>query len=240
MQTNISIAHFMVTPLEQRCSVITNTDSGETIIIDGGGDSDRIIQWIDSGIGTPDNLIGKYDGRRNVVALLNTHAHFDHSGHIPFFKEHYGLEWWLHKDDFHLQSLVQQSAARWGISVPKPAIAENSWDHGDTYEFAGFDFEILHTPGHSLGSCSLRLKNSYGPDHLFSGDALFQGSIGRTDLPNSGGDMELLLRMIKNRILTLSEDTIVHPGHGPMTEVGIEKRTNPFLTGRFNPSDFMM
>tara|TARA_B100000674_G_scaffold136445_2_gene106120 strand:- start:58 stop:780 length:723 start_codon:yes stop_codon:yes gene_type:complete len=240
MESKICIAHFMVTPLEQRCSVITNTQSGETIIVDGGGDSNRIIQWIDNGIGEPDYQIGQFDGTRKVTALLNTHAHFDHSGHIPYFKKHYELEWWLHEDDFYLQSLVQQSAARFGISIPKPAVAENTWEHGEMHTFAGFDFEILHTPGHSLGSCSLRLINSDGADHLFCGDALFRGSIGRTDLPNSGGDMELLLRMIKQRLLPLSDDTVVHPGHGPMTEIGIEKRTNPFLTQGFDPSQFMI
>ena len=109
MQSPPNICHFFVTALQQRCSVVTNPETGETVIIDGGGDSERIIQWIDSGIGEPDHEIGQYDGARNVVALINTHAHFDHSGHIPYLKEHYGLEWWLHKDDFFLQSLAQES-----------------------------------------------------------------------------------------------------------------------------------
>ena len=102
------IAHFFVTALQQRCSVITNPANGETVIIDGGGDSDRIIQWIDSGIGQADDEIGSFEGERKVVALINTHAHFDHSGHIPYMKEHYSLEWWLHEDDFFLQSLEQE------------------------------------------------------------------------------------------------------------------------------------
>ena len=122
-----NISHFFVTALQQRCSVITNPENGETVIIDGGGDSDRIIQWIDNGIGNPDFEIGEYSGKRKVVALLNTHAHFDHSGHIPYFKKHYGLDWWLHKDDFFLQSLAQKSGARWGFSLPEPAEAENTW-----------------------------------------------------------------------------------------------------------------
>ena len=95
------------------------------------------------------------------------------------------------------------------------------------------DLEILHTPGHSLGSCSLRLIVEDGPDHLFAGDTLFQGSIGRTDLPNSGGDLNLLLRMIRERLFPLDDDTVVHPGHGPMTSIGWEKRTNPFLSDGF-------
>jgi len=224
------ISHFIVTALQQRCSVVTNTDNGETVIIDGGGDSQRIIQWIDSGIGEPDSQIGEYDGERKVVALINTHAHFDHSGHIPYFKDHYQLEWWLHEADFFLQTLAQKSAKRWGFDIPEPAIAENTWNHGETHEFANMKFEIIHTPGHTLGGCCLRLLVGDGPDHLFAGDTLFQGSIGRTDLPHSGGDMDLLLRMIRERLWPLSDDTIVHPGHGPMTTIGDEKKYNPFLS----------
>ena len=91
-------------------------------------------------------------------------------------------------------------------------------------------FEIIHTPGHTLGGCCLRLLVGDGPDHLFAGDTLFQGSIGRTDLPHSGGDMDLLLRMIRERLWPLPNDTIVHPGHGPMTTIGDEKKYNPFLS----------
>ena len=230
MTNSPCISHFIVTALQQRCSVVTNTDNGETVIIDGGGDSQRIIQWIDSGIGEPDSQIGEYDGERKVVALINTHAHFDHSGHIPYFKEHYQLDWWLHEADFFLQTLAQQSAKRWGFDIPEPAIAENTWIHGETHEFANMSFEIIHTPGHTLGGCCLRLLVGDGPDHLFAGDSLFQGSIGRTDLPHSGGDMDLLLRMIRERLWPLSDDTIVHPGHGPMTTIGDEKKYNPFLS----------
>tara|TARA_Y100000746_G_scaffold191996_1_gene172350 strand:+ start:29 stop:751 length:723 start_codon:yes stop_codon:yes gene_type:complete len=230
MTNSPCISHFIVTALQQRCSVVTNTDNGETVIIDGGGESQRIIQWIDSGIGEPDSQIGEYDGERKVVALINTHAHFDHSGHIPYFKEHYQLEWWLHEADFFLQTLAQQSAKRWGFEIPEPAIAENTWNHGDVHRFANMDFEIIHTPGHTLGGCCLQLFVEDGPDHLFAGDTLFQGSIGRTDLPHSGGDMDLLLRMIRERLWPLSDDTIVHPGHGPMTTIGDEKKYNPFLS----------
>ena len=109
MVNSPNIAHFFVTALQQRCSIVTNPDTGESVIIDGGGDFDRLVAWIDRGEGHPDHEIGEYRGERKVVALINTHAHFDHSGHIPFLKEHYSLEWWLHKDDFFLQSLAQES-----------------------------------------------------------------------------------------------------------------------------------
>ena len=223
------ISHFFVTALQQRCSVVTNPVNGETVIIDGGGDSDRIISWIDRNEGTPDAQIGIFQGQRKVVALLNTHAHFDHSGHIPYLKEHYNVEWWMHDDDSYLQSLAQESGKRWGFSLPEPAVADHNWEHGDFHTFAGMEFEIIHTPGHTLGGCCLRLIVNEGPDHLFAGDTLFQGSIGRTDLPHSGGDLDLLLRMIRERLWPLDEDTVVHPGHGPLTTIGSEKEHNPFL-----------
>tara|TARA_B100000767_G_C19765221_1_gene537208 strand:+ start:1281 stop:2003 length:723 start_codon:yes stop_codon:yes gene_type:complete len=229
MTSSPNISHFFVTALQQRCSIVTNTENGNTIIIDGGGDYQRLIQWIDSGIGEPDYQIGEYSGVRKVVALINTHAHFDHSGHIPYLKEHYGLEWWLHEDDFYLQSLAQESGRRWGFPLPEPAVAENTWKHGDIHEFGQMKFEIIHTPGHTLGGCCLRLMVDDGPDHLFAGDTLFQGSIGRTDLPDSGGDLDLLLTMIRQRLWPLSGDTIVHPGHGPLTTIEDEKQSNPFL-----------
>ncbi|MDP6869271.1 MAG: MBL fold metallo-hydrolase [Candidatus Poseidoniaceae archaeon] len=231
MVKNPSITHFYVTALEQRCSVVTNPNNGETVIIDGGGDSDRIISWIDSNEGVPDAEIGSFTGKRKVVALLNTHAHFDHSGHIPFLKEHYGVDWWMHDDDAYLQSLAKVSGERWGFQLPEPAIADYNWNHGELHTFAGMDFEIIHTPGHTLGGCCLRLIVEDGSDHLFAGDTLFQGSIGRTDLPHSGGDMDLLLKMIRERLWPLNDDTIVHPGHGPLTTIGYEKSHNPFLNG---------
>jgi glyoxylase-like metal-dependent hydrolase (beta-lactamase superfamily II) len=223
------IAHFFVTALQQRCSIVTHPETGETVVIDGGGDSDRIIAWLDEGIGNPDAMIGSFTGQRKVVALINTHAHFDHSGHIPYLKEHYGLEWWMHDDDTYLQSLAKLSGERWGFNLPEPAVAEHHWEHGDVHTFAGMDFEIIHTPGHTLGGCCLRLQIEDGPDHLFVGDTLFQGSIGRTDLPHSGGDLDLLLRMIRERLWPLDDATVVHPGHGPLTTIGEEKATNPFL-----------
>ena len=233
MTTSPNISHFFVTALQQRCSVVTNIENGNTIIIDGGGDSQRLIQWIDSGIGEPDHQIGEFNGERKVVALINTHAHFDHSGHIPYLKEHYGLDWWLHEDDFYLQSLAQEAGRKWGFSLPEPAVAENTWKHGEVHEFGQMKFEIIHTPGHTLGGCCLRLMVDDGPDHLFAGDTLFQGSIGRTDLPDTGGDLELLLSMIRQRLWPLSGDTIVHPGHGPLTTIDDEKDNNPFLNDGF-------
>jgi glyoxylase-like metal-dependent hydrolase (beta-lactamase superfamily II) len=227
------IEHFIVTALQQRCSVVTDPEDGTCVIIDGGGEAERIISWLDQHEGSgPDAIIGDYQGERNVVALLNTHAHFDHSGHIPYLLARYEVKWHLHADDAFLQSTAQSAASRWGFTVPEPARADIEWKHEDIFSFNNLSFEIIHTPGHTLGGCCLKLTVEDGADHLFVGDTLFQGSIGRTDLPDSGGDMDLLLTMIRERLWPLPEDTIVHPGHGPLTTIGHEKETNPYVNGQ--------
>tara|TARA_B100000767_G_scaffold149758_1_gene141066 strand:+ start:504 stop:1271 length:768 start_codon:yes stop_codon:yes gene_type:complete len=233
------IESFIVGDLQMRCSVVTDLATGDTIIIDGGGESERIISWIEGfqGLGPnwstgPSSLeemqhIGV--SNRKVVALVNTHAHYDHSGHIPYLLERYEVDWYLHKDDTFLQTLAKVSGARRGISLPEPAIATQEISDEQFLDFGSISLKILHTPGHTLGGCSLLLKISDGPDHLFVGDTLFAGSVGRTDLPNTGGDFEVLSNSIKTKLWPLNPDTIVHPGHGPLTSIGIEKLTNPYV-----------
>jgi len=225
--------HFIVGALQMRCTVVTNPENGSTIIIDGGAEPERIIEWIDRGEGRgPDWSSGEVEGlEREVVALVNTHAHFDHSGHIPDLKDHYRVDWWLHPDDEFLQSLAQDSGRRWGFDVPSPARRDCDLEHGMELDFSGIKIKVIHTPGHTLGGCCLLIETSQGPNHLIAGDTIFAGSVGRTDLPNSGGDFDLLSNMIRERLFTLNEDVIIHPGHGPLTTIGREKRTNPFVGG---------
>ena len=233
------IESFMVGGLQMRCSIVTDCETGDTIIIDGGGEPDRIISWIESFEGSGPNwsngpknrqeMEKRGVSRRKVVALVNTHAHYDHSGHIPDLIEKYGVEWYLHKDDFFLQTLAKKSAYSRGIIVPEPAVADKLLEDGEVYTFGSISLKILHTPGHTLGGCCLLLPISDGPDHLFVGDTLFAGSVGRTDLPNTGGDFTVLSNSIKTKLWPLEPETVVHPGHGPLTTIGIEKQTNPFV-----------
>jgi glyoxylase-like metal-dependent hydrolase (beta-lactamase superfamily II) len=218
---------------------VTDRSTGDTVIIDGGSEPDRLIQWIDrfGGRGPdwsngPSNMseaVQQQLPERTVVALVNTHAHFDHSGHIPDLLEHYPVKWYLHGDDTYLQTLAQSSARRWGFDAPEPAVADEGLVPLTTMSFGALDFEVLHTPGHTLGGCCLNLLVDNGANHLFVGDTLFAGSVGRTDLPDTGGDFEVLAASIHTQLWPLEGNTIVYPGHGPLTTIGHERRTNPFV-----------
>ena len=243
--SDLWIESFFVGALAMRCSVVTDLSSGDTVIIDGGSESDRLIAWINNfeGLG-PDwsngpNTLEEMEQygikRRNVVALVNTHAHFDHSGEIPLLLEEYDVSWYLHNDDFFLQSLAQSSAMRWGFNLPEPAIADKLLHDGMDLQLGGLRFKILHTPGHTLGGCCILIEVDDGPSQLFAGDTLFAGSVGRTDLPNTGGDFNVLSNSIITKLWPLDEDTVVHPGHGPTTTIGEEKATNPYV-GSSNPA----
>ena len=243
--TDLWVESFFVGALAMRCSVVTDLSSGDTVIIDGGSESARIISWINefSGKGPdwsngPTNIeemehIGV--NKRRVVALVNTHAHFDHSGEIPLLLDEYDVSWYLHKDDFFLQSLAQESGMRWGFVLPKPAIADKLLEDNMNLELGTLKFKILHTPGHTLGGCCILVEVEGGPNQLFAGDTLFAGSVGRTDLPNTGGDFNVLSNSIISKLWPLDDDTVVHPGHGPTTTIGIEKSTNPYV-GSSNPA----
>ena len=237
------IEHFFVGPLQMRCSVITDPATGDTLIVDGGDEPQRIIDWIDGFEGTgPNWTTGPTNAeeaeglpQRRVVALVNTHAHFDHSGFIPALREHYGVQWYLHPDDNFLQTLAQASGRRYGLTLPEPAVADRAFEAGQTYVFGSLELHVLHTPGHTLGGCCLLLTVEGGPDHVFVGDTLFAGSVGRTDIENAGGDFDLLAQSIHTQLWPLDEQTVVHPGHGPLTTIGHERRTNPFVGDAAGP-----
>lgn len=230
---------FFVGALQMRCSVVTDRSTGDTVIIDGGSEPGRLIDWIDrfggrgpdwsNGPLSMDEAEQQHIPERTVIALVNTHAHFDHSGHIPDLLEHYRVKWYLHEDDTYLQTLAQSSARRWGFDAPEPAVADEGLLPSTIMSFGALDFEVLHTPGHTLGGCCLNLLVDNGANHLFVGDTLFAGSVGRTDLPDTGGDFEVLASSIHTQLWPLEGDTIVYPGHGPLTTIGHERRTNPFV-----------
>jgi hydroxyacylglutathione hydrolase len=230
MSAKAIIEGFFVGPLQMRCSVVTCVSTGNTVIIDGGNEAQRLIDWInrESGEGPDESNDHHCEQQRKVIALWNTHAHFDHSGAIPSLLEEYQVDWYLHPDDNNLQSTAKLSASRWNLHVPEPAVATKIMEHGGKLECGDLSFEIRHSPGHSLGSVCLILDNC-DINHAFVGDVLFAGGVGRTDIPNSGGNWPLLKQSIEEQLFTLDDETIVYPGHGPLTTIGEEKRSNPYL-----------
>jgi glyoxylase-like metal-dependent hydrolase (beta-lactamase superfamily II) len=164
------------------------------------------------------------------VALLLTHAHIDHLGGAGTLTRSYGLSAYLHPDDAWLaESPESQLRALFGMAPPGDyAPPERYVDlaDGETLAFGATRLEVLHTPGHTPGHCCFLLGSE---GILFSGDQLFAGSVGRTDLP--GGDWDQLIDSMAKRVLTLDDDIRALPGHGPTTTIGRERRTNPFLQG---------
>jgi glyoxylase-like metal-dependent hydrolase (beta-lactamase superfamily II) len=160
--------------------------------------------------------------------ILLTHAHVDHVTGVAAAKRALGAPVHLHRDDLFLYERAVEMGAMFGLTVePQPPI-DVYYAPGDVISFGAFEVRPHHTPGHCPGGVCLQIgrKGEVGKD-LFVGDTLFAGSIGRTDLP--GGDHAVLLASIRNVLFPFGDDATVHPGHGPDTTIGQERRTNPFL-----------
>ncbi|WP_062355881.1 MBL fold metallo-hydrolase [Bacillus kwashiorkori] len=197
--------------LQTNCYIIYNQD--KCIIVDPGGDAGKIIDWISQNQSQP-------------LVILLTHAHFDHIGAVDEIRMKYEVPVYVHQNE--AEWLLNPSLNGSQLFFPNSVVRTKQADHfimgeGD-FQMDEFTFRIFETPGHSPGSISF-----YNEEFQFviAGDALFNGSIGRTDLP--GGDYETLIKSIKTKLLTLPEETIVFPGHGPRTTIKREKLVNPFL-----------
>lgn len=208
------LEHFTVGMLQTNCYLLGDEASGLAVVIDPGGDGDRIAQRI--------------QGRGlNLAAIINTHAHYDHVMDAWSLKAKMGGQIYMHpKDEPLLQHPMVGMAAvlRSAEDLPKIKI-DQPLREGDELSFGAIRFKVLETPGHTPGHVSLHLADA---GVIFVGDTLFAGSIGRTDFP--GGSYDQLIRSVREKIFTLDESTVVYPGHGPRTTVRIEKSTNPFFT----------
>ena len=160
----------------------------------------------------------------SIEQLLLTHAHLDHVFGVDWIKSSYGLSPILHQKDDFIYENAQLTAQQYGLAMKPLPPAKYSLTEGQIIEFEESRLEILHTPGHSPGSICLVCHEDR---FIIGGDVLFQGSIGRTDLP--GGDYQTLIDSIKNKLLPLSDDYRVYSGHGPLTTLGQERVANPFL-----------
>jgi hydroxyacylglutathione hydrolase len=203
---------FPVGMLACNCSILGDETTGEAVVIDPGDDIERVQRVL-----AQHHLHAKY--------IVATHAHIDHVGGIEKLQQATEAGVLMHQADLPLyQNLALQ--AEW-LGVPSPGIADvdQFLQEGDTLRCGALTLEVLHTPGHSPGSLSLYLPGEN--QRIFSGDTLFQGSIGRTDL--WGGSSEEILRSIRERLLIFPDQMPVFPGHGAPTTIGAERESNPFL-----------
>lgn len=202
--------HREVGPLACNCYVVGDPASMEAIVIDPGDDADLLAEDIATkGL--------------TITAIVATHAHFDHIVAAGRLRELTGAPFHLSFLDKPLLSWMQESGRMFlGLELPPPPEVDTDASEGDVLVAGAVSLEVLHTPGHSPGSITL-----VHDDAVFSGDTLFAGSIGRTDLP--GGDTETLLAVIRNKLFSLPEDLPVYPGHGPATTLERERASNPFV-----------
>lgn len=159
-----------------------------------------------------------------IVHILNTHGHFDHLMGNSFASVKWNLKIKIHPGDALMPGQARQHAVLFGITMKNPASETEPLQEGDLIRFGKSALRVIHVPGHSPGSVAFYDKED---KFLVVGDILFEGSVGRTDLP--GGSHELLITGIKEKLLTLGEEVVVYPGHGGHTTIGWEKRTNPYL-----------
>ena len=210
--SDIQIQVVPVTPFQQNCSLIWSKETKHGIVVDPGGDVATIRQAIEElGI--------------TVDFILLTHGHIDHAGGAAELAEALGIEVvGPHEADKPLLDRLEMQAQQWGLDGTRNVTPNRYLREGEKLDIAGVSFDVLHCPGHSPGSVVL-----FAPSlkFAFMGDVLFQGSVGRTDLP--GGSHEQLIEAIKTKVLPLGDDVSFLPGHGPGSTIGQEKRSNPFI-----------
>lgn len=220
------IETFVLTPFQQNTRVVACEATGKAICIDPGEKSDELVAFI-------------RDNDLELKAIALTHGHLDHiGGTADLHKSFPDAEILLHSgDNDYYYKLPQQPLAMgirpeqmraMGFDYEAPPPLTRSWVHGEIYEVGELKFSIRHCPGHTSGHVVLAVESERV---VFTGDCLFSGTIGRTDLP--GGDFDQLIGSITEQILSLDDDFTVYCGHGPETTVGHERASNPFLTGAY-------
>jgi hydroxyacylglutathione hydrolase len=209
----VRVTTFPVRPLGCNCSIIADEAAGQAIVVDPGGDFEKIRDFLSAQSLT-------------VAAIVHTHTHFDHVGATAALQEWTGAAARIHEEDRFLYDMLPLQAAMFGMPPVRTCDVQGDLVDGLSLAAGSIELGVLHTPGHTPGSvCFVARTGSEGL--VFSGDTLFRRGIGRTDL--WGGDADALRRSLHERLMVLPDDMQVVPGHGPATTVGDERRHNPFL-----------
>jgi hydroxyacylglutathione hydrolase len=218
--------------LQCNCHIVGDPRTLDAVVIDPGDEVDSILE-----------VIARH--KLKVRAILNTHAHIDHVGGLKKMREATGAPVLMHRADLSLYKALEMQAQWIHWATPELTEVDEFLTEGKSIRWGDYELRVLHTPGHTEGSVCLFLPrdadstiagvtprytaSTHLPGLLFAGDTLFEGSIGRTDL--WGGSMREIMRSLKNKVLALPDETIVFPGHGPSTTIGVERETNQFLRG---------
>ena len=210
----ITVKTFVFNPFEENTYLLYD-NTNECIVIDPGCYSDEEKEELISFIG---------ESKLTPVKLFNTHCHVDHVIGNSYLCELYKIKTGAHKLDNPLLNGAAEHGKVLGFEIEQPPPINVFLQDNEIIKFGNSRLKVIHVPGHSPGSIVF-----YGEEQKFviAGDVLFNGSIGRTDLP--GGDYEILIKNITNKLLVLGDDVVVYSGHGPVTTIGNEKRTNPYL-----------
>jgi len=207
-----------VAPFFKNGFVVGCEETREALVIDPGDEVDDLLAAVRA-------------HQLTIRYILLTHAHLDHITGVGVAKKALGAPVGLHKEDLFLYEAVVQQGQMFGIPVDPQPDVDFFYDGPGPWRFGRYGAWVYHTPGHCPGGVCLAVGRESEPERLlFVGDTLFAGSIGRVDLP--GGDLQVLLNSIRSVLFSFPDDTVVYPGHGEPTTVGVEKRTNPFLTGQ--------
>jgi hydroxyacylglutathione hydrolase len=210
----ISIKKFTVNPFQENSYVLSD-ETGECLIVDAGfyflKEIDEVLNYLQT---------------QNIkpVGLINTHCHFDHLMGVDTLRKKFGVPFECHTEDVFWLPLASAQARSFGIAMPDVSDADHFFTAGQNLNFGNSALQVIHVPGHSPGHVAFYSKED---QFLLAGDILFYKSIGRFDLP--GGDYDLLIQSIKDKLLVLPPETTVWCGHGTETSIGFEKLNNPYL-----------
>jgi glyoxylase-like metal-dependent hydrolase (beta-lactamase superfamily II) len=210
----LTLQQLTVGPLQENCWLLADSVSGKAVLVDPGDEPDALLAAVDATGCTLD-------------AIWLTHAHFDHVGGVAGVIAARPVPIWVHPADAFFYANAASNAARWDVVIDNPPPADRELAEGDRVQLGEYQFAVWHLPGHAPGHVAF-----IGHGLCFSGDVLFAGSIGRTDLPLC--DPSAMHRSLM-RMATLSPETRVFPGHGVSTTIGRELASNPFLRGAARP-----